>query len=378
MASRGRSFEGGRACAALCIVVSLAGIRAQEAPAPPPPSPGRALELYDAGRYVEARQVLEQLAAQGPLDGPLQYRLYYCQNLERLPAAPQTLARAIEALEREQASAKNLEAAFYLVNAYSNSGRSADAGRVAQAATGRVESKQLPEPTDPLEQFRLGKLYADQQKGEQAERWYAASLKSLRPATGGTSPAYVLWAARYMADATFARGDYTEAEGYLARLTDQERPSPDDLDRLAVARARIGMFNEAGQAWRRIERIDPANADRARYSSRLAEAAAKLPGYSAAAPDGRLWTQLTEAELEAIMTEQAAVARKTHEEGADWKSLDPPKKAELQGRLDRARPVLVGAALEYTLQGHNIREAAFMGGFAPLIFHDKEWQLPKR
>ena len=377
MGSHRRSLDRVAGCLALCALASLAAARAQTTPAPPP-SPARAVELYDAGRYPEARQVLEQLDGQGPLGGALLYRLYYCQNLERSPGAPPTLERAIAALEREQAVGPSLEAAFYLVNAYSNAGRAADARRVAAAATGRIQDGAAPEPTDPLEQFRLAKLYADQQNAAQAERWYAASLNGLATTADGTHPAYVQWAARYMADASFSRGEYTEAEPYLARLTEQERPAVLDLDRLAVSRARIGMYAEAGQAWRRIERVDPVNADRARYSSRLAEAAARLPGFSAAAPDGRLWTQLTKSELETILTDQAAVVRTAQQDGADWKSLDAERKKELQGRLDRARPVFVGAGLEYTLQGHSIREAAFMGGFAPLIFHDNEWRLPKR
>ena len=45
--------------------------------------------------------------------------------------------------------------------------------------------------------------------------------------------------------------------------------------------------------------------------------------------------------------------------------------------LAQARSTFVGAALEYALRDHDIRETAFLGGYAPLIFHPEEWLLPE-
>jgi len=33
--------------------------------------------------------------------------------------------------------------------------------------------------------------------------------------------------------------------------------------------------------------------------------------------------------------------------------------------------------MEYALQGNSIREAAFFGGYAPLVFKDREWRLSR-
>jgi len=360
-------------CALLLVSVGAGVGSAQDAGSLPQPSAARAIEFYDAGRYAEARQELERLD-RAKLDGSLLYRLYYCQNLAGAPEAAATLPRAVELLEQEHKQGGSLASSFYLVNAYTNAGKAAEARRVAAEATERIGSDPKREPTDPVDRFRLGKLFADQQKTAEAERWYAAAVPGLEQ---GRHAAYLQWASRYLAEATYARGDYTEAEPHLTRLTAVDKPSASDLDRLAVCRARIGMYVEAGKAWRKAVLVDPANGDRARYSANIVEAAARLPDLSAAAPDGRLWTQLTGADLEQILAEQAAEARKVFEAAETWDDLSDETRAELQQRLDRARPVFVGAALEYTLQGHAIREAAFSGGYAPLIFQDNEWRLPR-
>ena len=188
--------------------------------------------------------------------------------------------------------------------------------------------------------------------------------------------AYLQWASRYLAEALFAREEYTEAEPYLARLTASDKPAVEDLRRLGLCRARIGMYVEAGKAWRRAILLDPANGDEARYGALLAEAAARVPGFSAAAPDGRLWTQLTPPELAQILTEQTAEVQAVREAASKWGELDEPAQIALHERMAKAHAVFLGAALEYTLQGESIREAAFSGGYAPLIFQDNEWQLP--
>ena len=37
--------------------------------------------------------------------------------------------------------------------------------------------------------------------------------------------------------------------------------------------------------------------------------------------------------------------------------------------------VFVAAALEYAVRGHGIREAAFFGGYAPLVFQRSAWKI---
>jgi tetratricopeptide (TPR) repeat protein len=95
----------------------------------------RALELYDAGRYAEAKSLFEQLDAAGPIDGTLLYRLYYCQRLANDDKARDTLDRARQQLEKDVATASDLEAPFYLANTYRNVGRLTDARNVYRAVS---------------------------------------------------------------------------------------------------------------------------------------------------------------------------------------------------------------------------------------------------
>ncbi len=336
------------------------------------------MALYDAARYAEARTVMEQLDQRGEVDGPLLYRLFYCQRVANDPAATETLRRAIERLERESAESADLEAPFYLANAYANVNRREDMLRVAQAATRRLEAGSLPEPTAGIEQFRVGKLYADQGRTAEAERWYAAAVGSFGEEGSQGAAAYLRWAARYLAEASAQRDDLGEAERYYTVMLEASEPTMADLDRLAVIRGRLGLYAEAARAWRQAERVNPAEANRARYGYRLMEAAAALENLSAVAPDGRLWTQLTKQELESIMQAQAAEVRAVKQEAEQNPPGDDEQRKQLQSRLDAARPVFFGAALEYVLQGHSIREAAFFGGYAPLIFKAKQWQIQPR
>jgi tetratricopeptide (TPR) repeat protein len=344
--------------------------------APAEPTPDRAVELYDSGQYAEARIVLEQLDAKDAADGKLLYRLFYSQRVAGDGKSLATLKRAVEKLEAESATARDLESTFYLVNGYSSLNRPSDAQLAAHAATARVESGELDPPETGLEQFRLGKLYADQRQAEKAERWYRNAVESFTEEGQAMHTAYLKWAARYLADVTFQREEWSAAEEYLARLVEFEEPTKADLDRLAVCRARIGLYREAAKSWRASELLDPANANRARYCYRLAETAATLESLSAAAPDGRLWTDLNKTDLEGILTEQANEVRTIKQESQPLTWADKEPRAALQARLDVARPNFVAAALEYALQGNSIREAAFFGGYAPLVFKDKEWKLP--
>jgi len=322
--------------------------------------------------------VLEQLDEKGEADGKLLYRLFYCQRVAGDGKALETLKRSVEKLEAEAETASDLESSFYLVNGYSSLNRPEDAQTAALNATARIESGDLGEPDSGLEQFRLGKLYADQRQSAKAERWYRAAVESFSEEGGSTHLAYLKWATRYLADLTFASDDFSDAEEYLSRLVELDKPTTSDLDRLAVSRARIGLYAEAAKSWRAAELLDPANANRARYCYRLAETAVSLEDLSAAAPDGRLWTQFTKDELEAVLKETAIEVRAIKDESQQLARTDTAGRAALQKRLDSARPTFVAAALEYALQGYSIREAAFFGGYAPLIFKGKEWKLPRQ
>ena len=71
---------------------------------------------------------------------------------------------------------------------------------------------------DGLEQFRLGKLYADAGKPTEAERWFAAAVVSFSEDGAPSHDAYLTWAASYLADASFDRQAYVAAAEYYERL----------------------------------------------------------------------------------------------------------------------------------------------------------------
>jgi tetratricopeptide (TPR) repeat protein len=332
-----------------------------------------AVRLYDEGRLAEARTLLVEIDTAGAATGPLLYRLAFCQRTAGESAASQqTQARAREALERELATTRDLEVPFYLANTYQNLGLPAELRRVAEQAVGRVERGELPQPADGLSQFRLGKLYADIGREAEATRWYSAALRGLDPA-GSAHASYVRWASRYLADGAARRSDWPAVAEHLGRVAEAPDVTVAELDRLAVACVRTGRFAQAEAAWRRAERLDPAEGDRARYAWRLARMAAELRELPAVAPSGRPWSELSKSDLETLLTEQAQAVRSAL--GESEATAEPERRTELQSRIDAARPVFVAAALEYTARGHGIRETAFMGGYAPLIFHANEWQL---
>jgi hypothetical protein len=331
--------------------------------------------MYDAGRYAEAAQAFTAIDKAGQADGPVLYRLYYCQRSSGDAAAEATLERARAALEIELARTPSLETSFYLTNAYANLRRPADAQRTAGDALAAIESKKLSEPSSPFGRFALAKLYADAARVDDARRWYEASL-----APPGADPplaqAYVRWAGRYVGDHAFEAGDWDAAERAYTRLVDAGEPTLETYDRLAVARGRLGLWAEAARAWNQGVRADPVNADRARYCAQIVQQAQALDTLSATAPDGRLWSGLSKDELEALMSSQVDVLRSARQEAESTPPPDDARRAALQTSIDAAHAVFIAAALEYALDGNDIRETAFVGGYAPLVFHGSEWSLP--
>lgn len=337
----------------------------------------RAVALYDEARYAEARGLIEALDAAGQADGAMLYRLYYCQRLADDPAAQATLQRARARLEEESPSSPSLEAPFYLANTYRNIAKLTDMRRVAEQTVRRVEQGELPEPEGALDQFRLGKLYADLERAEEAARWYARSVEGLSGEESKSHAVYLQWAAGYLSDHAAERGDFAAAQRYLGVVLDaQPQSSKADLDRLAVLQVRAGRYAEAGQTWRRVAQLDPADANRARYSQHLTRMAAELPALPDVAADGRPWTELTKEELEQTLLDRAAEVRAAIAEAGENPGLEPKARQKLQRRIDDARPVFVSAALEYVARGLSIREHAFFGGYAPLIFRERDWKLP--
>jgi tetratricopeptide (TPR) repeat protein len=368
----GRAASRFRSALAAALLWAAAGHAAD----PPPVSRASAIAMYDAGRYAEAAQAIVEIDRAGQADGALLYRLFYCQRSTGDAAATATLERARAELEIELTRAPSLETSFYLTNAYTNLRRSTDALRTANDALSAVESGKLPQPSTPFGRFALAKLYADAERVDHARRWYDAAFGE--PADAPTlAPAYVRWAARYVGDHAYDAGEWDAAERAYARLVDAGEAAVATYDRLAVARARLGLWDGAAQAWNKVVRLDPANADRARYCAQIVAQARELGSLSAIAPDGRLWSGLSKEELESVLSSQVEVVRSARQEAERVPGPDDERRATLQTSVDAAHAVFIAAALEYALVGHDIRETAFIGGYAPLVFHSREWSLPQ-
>jgi len=333
--------------------------------------------LYAAGEYLRAAAFYTELDDRGEADGPVLYKLFFCQRQTGDPAATATLSRATARLATDAETSKRLETHFYLVNAYSSAGRTAEAAEAARRATSLLERTDLPAPADWEGMFRVGKLYADQGEADEATAWYRRSLTAHAAAAAEPSP-YIPWARRYIVDRASARGDLAAAEEQLAALT-SAAPTADDLDHLAVLRVRLGRFAAAVEAWQQAERLNPADANRARYCWRLSRLAEELGSLPPSAPDGREWGALSREELETMMKTQAeevgAAVAAAVAAAVDGHPAAEPVLQELQRLADAAKPLFVAAGLEYAVRGLPIRQTAFFGGYAPLIFKAEEWDV---
>lgn len=335
----------------------------------------RAVALYDAGDYATALPLLEQLAAADAADGPLLYRLAFARGRAGdRPGSAEAQSMAVAALEAEHAAGEGIETSFYLSNAYRNLGRAADSRRVAAETTARVESGAVAVGDDAMDLFRVGKLYEDQARHDAVRQWYGRAIEAME-----SDPARYLgalrWALRHLGNLSYAGGDYAGSAERFARLTALDGSVAGDWDALATALARTGDWQGAAEAWQSAERADPVNGNRPRYALRLARAAVELGSLPGIAPDGRAYTELGKEELEALMEEQAGVVSEVRSRLPEDGPPDDALRADLQAELDAARPVFVAAAMEYTLRNLPIRETAFFGGYAPLIFHANRWRL---
>lgn len=335
----------------------------------------RALTHYDAGQFAEARNLLEQLDDRGVLEGPLLYRLYFTQGQADDDEARVTLRRALESLTEEFAAEIGLETGFYLCSAYGNVARLSARKRVAEETVAAYEDGSLGDIDRPVDQFRLGKLYADLERDEEARRWYEASLYG-RAEEDKVTPAYVRFAARFLVDAARSSGDDEALARYLSALLADGSGTVADYDQLGVMHARQKNYGAARNAWNRALLLNPAQGNRPRYFTRLcitAELLAPLPETDAS---GKQWVTMNGAELEQAMTTQVAVVVEIKAATESDEPIDGDRRQELQARLDTARPLFVAAAMEYALQGNSLRETAFFGGFAQLVFRNSEWLVP--
>lgn len=354
------------ALAAAILFLAVAPATAEE------PGAEEAVALYDAGKYAEAKVMLAELDRQGRADGPLLYRLAFALGNSGEPGPGKAMeARAVEVLEQEFETGGDLEVAFYLSNAYRNRKAPDRSLAVALAATDRQESGAWPAPQTALDRFRIGKLYADQGREDEASGWYRQALTGFE-AQPGRYPSYEKWIRRYLYQVASERRDWeTAGEMLQANLADG-RGSRADMDHLAVLLSRAGRWNEAEAAWRALERLDPAQADRPRYCRQLTYRAREVGTLPVETLDGEPIPGLDKARMEVVLKELADRVAEI-QVGAE-SNAGGDREAD-QAELDRIKGVFAAVALEYAYQGHPIRETAFQGGYAPMIFHGSRWVL---
>jgi len=345
-----------------------------------------AIKLYDQGIYDEARTALEQLDQAKALDGPLLYRLFFCErSTGHDEEAKKVLDRTKETLEAVIPGARSLEEWFYLANAYTNLGRAEDARRVAKDATTMIESKKLAAPTTPIGIFQVGKLYQDQGDNAKAQAAYEKAVAGF-DLSQGRYGGNARWALRFLGNSAVSRGDFAAADAAFTRLTTLGGAESADWESLAASRVKTGKFAQASEAWKAMVRLDPANSDDARYAARLADAAETLAPLPAAAAGGTAFSKMTQAELEAFLKDKAQVAiaaqarvsqaTKPDKDGLSTQVVDPKVRAELGQSLHDTRQLFVAAGLEYALRHLGIRETSFREGYAVLIFQDRGWEVP--
>jgi len=331
-----------------------------------------AVTLYDAGSYAEARVMLETLDARGEAPGPLLYRLAFALGQTGEAGKGKAMeGRALTVLEQEFAAGGGLEVAFYLSNAYRNRNAPDRSVEVAQEATRRLESGNWNEPGTALGKFRIGKLYADQNLENQAAAWYSKALTGFE-AQPGLFPSYENWVRRYLYQRASNRGDWKTAGEMLQANLKGGRGTRDDFDSLAILLSRSGQWDEAAEAWRKVEQIDPSQANRPRYCRQLTIRARELGSLPVESLDGEPIAGLDKDRMDVILKELADRAVEIQIEATAGNIAN---RDEAQAELNRIKGVFVAVALEYAYQGHPIRETAFQGGYAPMIFHGSRWIL---
>ena len=338
--------------------------------------PGRlkdaAVRLYDQGKYDEARTALLELDVAKSLDGPLLYRLFFCEKATGHDAESRAaLERASAALQKELAASQSLEVAFYLANAYANLGRQADARQVAADMTAKIESGAVPPPKSGIALFQTGKLYQDQSRQDKATDYYEKAVGAF-DLVDGRYVGNARWALRYLGNNAFAGADFAASEKYLARLTALAGAEAADWDALAAARARQGKYALAAEAWKSSVKVNAADADDARYSARLAETAAAIAPLPAKAPDSPEFRTMSQADLEGFLKTKSAEAI-----AAQARTVEKAERAAAVAALLETRRQFVAAGLEYAVRRYGIRETAFREGYAVLIFQDRAWELPE-
>jgi tetratricopeptide (TPR) repeat protein len=333
-----------------------------------------AIRLYDAGRYAEASPLLERVVATGDADGITHYRLFFCQRVAGDPRQQQTLNLTRTLLERELEKSPGFEVAFYLSNTYANLGLDAEVTRVATAVTSLFEAGDLAPPTSPVEQFRLGKLYADRAGVADAERWFEKAVDGLAASANAAHRPYLEFAARWLGARAIEEERFETAAKHFNHVCAGDTGTLQDFHNLALASLMIGDYDTAVKSSNQALRMNPKDANPYRYMSALANLASLVPNLPISPDEDRGWNELTREELEALLRQHTQTVRGIQTEFKELTRPSQEQRRAFQERISAVKPVFVAAAIEYIRRGLNLREAAFFGGFAPLIFHAREWQ----
>jgi tetratricopeptide (TPR) repeat protein len=359
----------------LFVALSLTGFASSSAAAPS--ARAEAVAAYDAGDYASACRILTEMDAAVDLEGTLLYRLFFCKTaLGEQASGREALARAATALEGENVPGCPVEVPFYLANAYANLGRPEDARRVASETVLRLETERY-EPKSAMEWFQVGKLAQDAGRNDRAETAYRRAVDGF--SAGSPAPGHERWARRFLGNAASGRADFEAALPEWRRIVALENADRSDLLALATACARTARWEEAAEAWRLAEKIDMQNGSDPRYAAGLARQAAALGGIPSVDALGVPWSRYDRDGLEAAMRDHAVAAHEVRREAArreEAGAWDRAAREEASERLREIRGRFLAAGIEYAVRKLPLRETAFSGNYATLVFQDSEWELP--
>jgi hypothetical protein len=339
----------------------------------------RAAEAYDAGDCARVLTLYEGVAEneRSALDGLSHYRWGFCLGALRRGDPQAHFRRAVEALSAATKNGGSLDERFYLVNAHLNLRETDEARAQANAAVEayRAGSLSVPE-NDPNAWFRLGKLFREAGRLEEATTPYRRAIETAAKEGNELSDAYL----ERIADGARIAGDLELAKTAQEMLTGGEPPkSPRDLLREGRRLVADEKYEQARELFNEARKARGAVGMIAQYSEQTVERILEVQRFGLAPattlPDG---TPIDVVDLRPALAEGAQRAWKVIREGetkevkrkrGEGTRLAPTDETKQEIWLNQAE--FVGLLRRGVLVGADLRGWAIADGYAPLIH--KKW-----
>lgn len=366
------------------ITLTVASSESREAEA----AAERAVGAYLAGRYADALPDLEKARDAGVARGSHLYMLAYCYDSVRRDsnAAQQMYAAAQKKLEQETTEKKPLlESFFYLSNHLQNQRDLEGSKRVASQAIDSIDTKKLKVGTDGTSQFRVGKLHTNAGQQDRALEYYRRALgafaKEKEPPT-----AYLERSLDPVVRADTGKADPKVVFEMWEKLLALNPQTQGGNWSLAVSALHAGRYAVARDAFKKARAEHNERSQEAFYAERLSDGAQSLTTAGFTIPsadvDGKAISSLSDEELESRLKERGKKAGEilARDLAQDEYQILPPVKEKARPRLvpgakllsefGEAQRPLVALTIELFKRGRSLQEAAFTGGYAPLIIQN--------